>query len=90
MDILFKGLNILISIFCVCADGFKVFQKLFTTLYINYQLFFASLKVLTNFKMLTVLKPSSEFSFSVIGRCSLGKATLLQVQSLFPLYTSTC
>jgi hypothetical protein len=32
MDIFFEGLNILISSLCVCAEGFKVFQKLFTIL----------------------------------------------------------
>jgi hypothetical protein len=32
MDIFSEGLNIFFT-FCVCADGFKVFQKLSTTLY---------------------------------------------------------
>jgi hypothetical protein len=46
MDILFKGLNILISIFCVCADGFQGLSKAF-----HYPTFlFASLKILTNFE----------------------------------------
>jgi hypothetical protein len=34
----FEGVKILISTFCVCADGFQDLSKLFTTLY-NYQLF---------------------------------------------------
>jgi len=62
MDIFVKGFNILISTFCVCADGFKAFQKLFTIPYtctiINF--LFASLKLLTNVKK-CLLKPSSEF-----------------------------
>ncbi len=33
MDIVFEGLNILISTFCVCADGFSDLSKLFTTPY---------------------------------------------------------
>ncbi len=33
-----KVKNILFSTFCVCNDGFKVFQKLLTSLY-NYKLF---------------------------------------------------
>jgi hypothetical protein len=40
----FEGLTILITTFCVCADGFKVLQKLFS----NF--LFASLKLITNFE----------------------------------------
>ncbi len=58
----FDGLNILINTFCVCADGF-----LFTALY-NYELFFASSKILI-LKMLT--ETLRRIPFSVIGRCSL-------------------
>ncbi len=32
MDIFFNGLNILISTFRVCADGFQGFSKVYTTL----------------------------------------------------------
>ncbi len=40
-----EGLNIL------CADGFQVFQKLFTTRYnYNINILFVSLKLLTNFE----------------------------------------
>ncbi len=63
----FKGVNILICTFYVCADGFQGFQKLFTTQY-NFYLFFASLKLLTNLKMLT--ETLLRISFSVICRCS--------------------
>jgi hypothetical protein len=53
----FEGLNILISTFCECADGFQgLSQKLFTTCTI-IKFFFASLKII--FKMLT--ETSSEF-----------------------------
>jgi hypothetical protein len=44
LDIVFEGLNNLISTFCVCADGFQDLSKLLTTLY-NYELLFASLKL---------------------------------------------
>jgi hypothetical protein len=44
MDICFKGLNILFSTFCVCADGFKVFQKLITAQY-NYLLFISFFEI---------------------------------------------
>jgi hypothetical protein len=35
--------------FCICSDGFHVYQKLFTLLF-NYNLLFASLKLITNFE----------------------------------------
>ncbi len=39
MDIIFESLHILISIFCVCGVGFKVFQRQYPVLLYNYQLF---------------------------------------------------
>jgi hypothetical protein len=47
MAICCEGLNILISIFCVCADGFQGLSKAF---HYPKQLLFASLKLLTNFE----------------------------------------
>ncbi len=45
----FEGLNILISTFCVCADGFQDLSKLLTSLtFINF--LFAPLKLPTNFE----------------------------------------
>jgi hypothetical protein len=49
MNIFFKGLNILISTFCVCADGFEGLSKSLSLLNrINF--LFSSLKLLINFK----------------------------------------
>jgi hypothetical protein len=65
----FEGLTILITTFCVCADGFKVLQKLFS----NF--LFASLKLITNFEMLT--ETLLRIPFSVIGRCFLVPTPLI-------------
>ncbi len=47
----FWRLNILNSIFCVCADGFQGLSKVFTTLpYTIITFSFASLKFLTHFE----------------------------------------
>jgi len=67
MDIFFEVLNLLISAFCVFADGFqvlKVFLKLFITQYKNslFICFFEITKMLTDALF--------RISFSVIGRCS--------------------
>jgi hypothetical protein len=44
----FEGLNILISTFCVCADGFQGLSKLFTmVLFTTINFLFASLKLHT-------------------------------------------
>ncbi len=65
----FKGLNILIRTFCVCADGF---QDLSIALHYPVQLLTCFL-LLWNY--LLILKMLTEtllrISFSVIGRCSL-------------------
>ncbi len=47
MDIFFEGLNDQYSVYPLMV--FKVFQKLFTSLY-NYYFLFASLKLLPNFE----------------------------------------
>ncbi len=49
----FEGLNILISTFCVCADGFQDLSKV---IHYPIQLYFlfASLKLLTNFGLARV------------------------------------
>ncbi len=44
MDIVFEGINILISTFCLCADGFQDLSKA-----CHYPIF-ASSKLLTNFE----------------------------------------
>jgi len=55
--------------FCVCVlMAFKVFQRLFTTLY-SYYLLFASLKLYL--LILQMLLNSLRIPFSVIGQCSL-------------------
>ncbi len=60
MDIYFEGLNILISTFCVCADGFKVLQKLFTTLSIQlFNLFNCFFEISYSFWK-CLLKPSRD------------------------------
>jgi hypothetical protein len=45
----FEGLNILISAFCACTDGFQGLSKAFTTLY-NYYIFICFFETLTNFE----------------------------------------
>ncbi len=53
MDTVFyKDLNIFISTFCVCADGFQGLSKLFTTPY-KISFLFVSLKSLNIFLMFT-------------------------------------
>jgi hypothetical protein len=49
MDIFVGGLNILISTFCECSDGFQGLAKAFHPIQYNYSFLFASLKILTNF-----------------------------------------
>ena len=68
--IFFESLNMLICTFCECADSFKVFQKLFTTLY-KYSLFICFFEI--TLKMLT--ETLLRIPFSVIGRCSLVPAS---------------
>ncbi len=49
LDISFDCLSILISPFCVCADGFQGPSKAFYTVLYNYNLFLLSvLKLVTN------------------------------------------
>ncbi len=60
----FEGLNILINTFCVCADGFQGLSMAFKSFSLPYKsvnFLIASLKLLTNLKML-ILKPSSKFT----------------------------
>ncbi len=69
----FKGLFILISTFCVCADGFQCRSKGFyypIQLLNFYSLLWNCLLIL---KMLTVIL--LRIFFSVIGRCSLVPAS---------------
>ena len=64
----FKGLNIVISTFCVCADGFQDLSKAF---YYPIQLLtfcFLLWNYLQILKMLT--ETLLKIPFSVIGRCS--------------------
>ncbi len=61
----FEGLNILISTFCVCVDGFKRFSLPYTI--INF--LFASLNSLTHFENAYWNPP--QIPFSVIGQWSL-------------------
>ncbi len=57
----YEGLNISISTFCVCDDGFQGLSKAFHyPIQLLLQLLFASLKTLTNFETF-LLKSSSEF-----------------------------
>jgi hypothetical protein len=49
IDIFLKVLKILISTFCVCADGFQGLKKL-SLPYTIINFLFASLKLLTNFE----------------------------------------
>jgi hypothetical protein len=66
----FEGLNILISTFCACADGFQGLPKAFHyPIYTIINFLFASLELLTNFENLT--ETPSPIPFPVIGRCSL-------------------
>jgi hypothetical protein len=46
----FDSLNILISTFCVCDDGFQCVLKGFSLPYTNINFLFASLTLLTNFE----------------------------------------
>jgi hypothetical protein len=46
----FDSLNILISTFCVCDDGFQCVLKSFSLPYTNIKFLFSSLKLLTNFE----------------------------------------
>ena len=50
MDIFFECLNILISTFCVCADGFQGLSKGFHYPIQLLTFYFASLKLFTNFE----------------------------------------
>jgi hypothetical protein len=61
MDICFEGLNISISTFCVCADGFQGLLKAFQYTVVNFFCFF-------EITYLLILKMLTE-TFSVIGRC---------------------
>ncbi len=62
-------LNILMSTFCVCANGFLSRSfKCFSLLYTIINFLFASLKLLITFENAYCNPPQN---FSVIGRCSL-------------------
>ncbi len=69
IDMIFKGLNILISTFCVCAAGFQGLSKFFLLPYTIVHFLVAFLKLLTNFENAYWNPPQN--SFSVIGQCSL-------------------
>ncbi len=64
-----EDLNILISTFCVCADFYEVFLKLFTVLS-NYNIVICCFEKVTTviLKMLTITL--LKIPFAVIGRCS--------------------
>jgi hypothetical protein len=65
MDIFFEGLSILISTFCVCADGFQGLSIAFHYPIQLLTFYFLLLKLLTDFENAT--ETLLRIPFSVIG-----------------------
>jgi hypothetical protein len=71
MDIFGEGLKILISAFCVCADGFQGLSKAFHYPIQFIKIVFASLTLLYLLNLNMFPETLLRILFSVIGRCSL-------------------
>jgi hypothetical protein len=68
MDIFFKGLNILVSTFCVSADGFQGLSKVFH--YPKQLLTFYYLLSIYLLKLKMLIETLLRIPLPVIGRCS--------------------